>query len=278
LEWNAIEELRRLHTPPDVLLPVSKNKRADEVIVFPAASGVAAFRPTESLERLIKNQAGANPATCIAALDDLFRGLEPFYISGPGAAHPANSRELLSWEQAFPTLARSSNVKKVTDAAQRMWSDVQWDSDREFELTWTGLPPRRLPNPFLALGARLQELTGRVMLSRIHGDLNLTNIIVSLRGDRQVHRAFIIDITNCKSGRIQAIDFARIEVEIWRELLDEFYDDTENALSEFVTLRDFLDGRIQRPPTDLMNTQRSLLEIVDHLRSNAADYLKGKVT
>lgn len=147
---------------------------------------------------------------------------------------------------------------------------MDWSVVRSFNISRFAGISRQLPNPFVALANLSTEPAGRVMLSRIHGDLNLGNIVISLGVDMRPERAFVIDFTNCSRNRIQAVDFARLEVEIWRRVLPPFSDSVgeRELIQSFVSIRDYLDGREARLSTSAHFTE-GLALVVDGLREMA---------
>ncbi|GEM_PF-1657553 len=81
---------------------------------------------------------------------------------------------------------------------------------------------------------------GRTRVSRIHGDLNLGNLLIGLTPNHAPANAFIIDLANCRPAAPTAIDFARLETEFWHEILPTLL--TEGKMAEdLVTARGMLD-------------------------------------
>jgi uncharacterized protein associated with vWA-MoxR-VMAP ternary system len=141
----------------------------------------------------------------------------------------------------------------AVETARQHWPGVDWNGAATFRIPDAVNADRLAANPFSPLTRLLQEPTGRVMLSRIHGDLNLTNVILSLNEERSINRSFVIDLTNCKADRIQAVDFARLEAEIWRPVMSPMENES-SADVQFIAVRDVLDGRCEHLPPGLSPT------------------------
>ncbi len=273
-EWHAIDELRTLNTPPLAMLPIHGNVRSDEVIIYHDASAVAPGTRTCELDELLRDQIATNPPSCVRALDLMWQTLDLFYRSEPGAARPAAAGAMLRWERAFPKLR--DRLAVISEVAARHWP---WQ--RDWQASVLALPPawpldRPLPNPLARLAGKLGSLTGPIMLSRVHGDLNLHNVLISVDGAAQPVGALIIDLANSERDMPTALDLARLETEIWHEVFTANEGGEDALLSTFIVVRDCLEGRSETlRPTPLPHLATHYLRIVGAIRQHALGLLRG---
>jgi tetratricopeptide (TPR) repeat protein len=178
----------------------------------------------------------------------------------------------------YPNLATRGVRSDILANALTNWREKDWEKAPSFDIVgrdrqWS------LPNPFHSLLFDLHEHTGQVIRSRIHGDLNLTNVIVSLRSDRNIDETFVIDLANSQPNRVLAVDFARLEAEIWRNVFTWSQPEDPSSsqytlLEEFVGIREFLDGMVETLPTRLSKRAWGCAVLVDELRRIAKAHLK----
>jgi tetratricopeptide (TPR) repeat protein len=264
-EWRAVEQLRTLDSPPEILLPLPGNTPADGVMVFQAAEAVAGHLPCVTLLQYLTQQIASNPENCRTALTGTFEVLGGYYDLEPGARRLDQGQRLLRWRDVYGDQLRPTAISRARAAAARHWPGVDWDAAPAFSLAGCGgADGRELPNPFLRLPQLLGEATGKVMVSRIHGDLNLSNVIVSQRHDGSAERVLVFDLANCKPNRVQAVDFARLEAEIWRRIYAS--PANQGTEDEFLAPRDVLDGRRAEVPENLSAATHGCVLAVDHLR------------
>lgn len=278
-EWQHIEELQRLNHPPQAMLPIGGNQPGDGVILYRAAEGATAYGRCTDLVALLRRQLESAPAHCVEALDMTFDALALFYSGEPGAGRMVDRGQVLFWRQVFPRL--ESQQDKMRQVAQASWPDVAWTAD------WITLPggllaDRRLPNPLNALASRLDKMTGPILLSRVHGDLNLTNVLVVQDNAFAPDGVFIIDLANSESNRATATDLARFESEFWHEAYPASsatagrqYDEAA-LLRAFAAMRDGLEGRLEKVPGVLPELQRGCLSFVHRQRVRAAQTLRSQ--
>jgi tetratricopeptide (TPR) repeat protein len=267
-EWQAVEQLRTLDSPPEILLPLPGNVPADGVMVFQAAEAIAGTLRCVTLLQYLRQQIAGNPENCRTALTKTFEVLGAYYEIAPGAHRLVQGSRLLRWEGVYGDQLSDAAIRGAKATAARHWAGIDWESAPTFPAPGhLGTDRPTLPNPFPRLRPLLLEATGRVMLSRIHGDLNLTNVIVGQRQDTSIDRILVFDLANSQPDRVQAIDSSRLEAEIWRRVfVGPTTGDTENELR---AARDVLDGRLAEISTNFSATARGCVLLVDHLRELA---------
>lgn len=285
-EWEAIKELQCINTAPEVILPFGKNEPQDEVIIYKGADGATSSGNVIDMRKLLVRQLMHNPENCIGALEKTFMVLNLFYDAEPGSRFN-DEDQVLHWSDVFPNIEK--NLENIFKTVQKEWPKVNW-----LERTWdlpgnNGISGMNLPNPFfvdadsgkMEIQKRLDDLTRPVMLSRVHGDLNLTNILVNLDPQHCPGSIFIIDLSHCEKNKVTAADFARMESEFWHEPIvalknEDLEDRTPNQiLQTFASVRDCLDGRLEQLPVTASQLERHSLRFVCHLRENAVNSLRG---
>jgi ADP-ribose pyrophosphatase YjhB (NUDIX family) len=270
-EWSHIETLRRLDTPPSALLPLNNNSRQDGVIIYRAAGGHGRQARWIELKELLTQQHKVAPQNCIDALTLTFDALAPFYESEPGKAHISSRNVILHWHNVFPVFRNTKVIDELYAGARKVWPQVNWRSDRDFSPFPADISaqPITVPNPLLRLKDCLDQLTSRVMLSRIHGDLNLSNIVIGQSQLRVPESAYIIDLSHCESDKLTALDFARVEVSLFLDIFATNESDSSAFLSNIVHLRDYADGRELSLVPDL----EACMQLVKTIRARAIETL-----
>jgi 8-oxo-dGTP pyrophosphatase MutT (NUDIX family) len=264
-EWHHIKELRRLDIPPSALLPIDSNAPKDGVIIYRAVQGFGSQSHWLELKDFIKQQWMTAPSNCIDAIHLTFNSLAPFYESEPGQAHIASRNHVLRWEDLFPVLSNHKTKNTIQAVVAKLWPKVKWTSDLTFAPTLGGKSLRQIPNPVLALDQRLNQFTNRVMLSRIHGDLNLSNIIIGQSQLRTPESAYIIDLSHCESDKVTALDFARVEIALFLEIFAEADLSQQGLINLVLRLRDYTDGRAVLLDQDL----NAFMPLVAKIRNRA---------
>ena len=278
-EWAALRGLSTLAPSRFLVTPHDKNKSQDGVIIFPAVPALAQYKKCESLLHLCRIRVVNNPQDCVIALRKLLATLgAEFYKREPGAASFASEGRLSRWESVYPNLATRGVRSDILANASTNWREKDWEKAPTFDILGRD-GQHSLPNPFHSLLSDLQGHTGQVIRSRIHGDLNLTNVIVSLRSNREIDETFVIDLANSQPNRVLAMDFARLEAEIWRNVFTwsqtkERSPSQDTLLEEFVDIREFLDGMVEKLPTRLSKRARGCAMLVNELRQIGRSYLK----
>ncbi len=280
-EWRSLCELRRRNVSPQFLLPISGNKLSDGVILYNAAQAVTPQGVCWNLLHLLRTQMQSAPTNCVKALDLAIDALALFHRGEPGTVLPEDNGKVLRWADfvSFPRL----RLKRMFRTARKAWPSVDWASDTTFSLRGIGARTHRIPNPFAALNQRLHSPTGPIRLSRIHGDLNLTNLLFALSATHTPTQALIIDLANSEEARPTAIDFARLESEFWNEgFVGSLSSNDELAMNEslglFLQVRDLLDGRRRTAKGLPKGKTEGVLTFVNCLRRRASTVLSPSVT
>jgi hypothetical protein len=286
-EWKAINELRRLNLPPEAMLPIFDNRLEDGVVIYKDASFNSAAGRTEEIKKLLNNQLLENPQRCIESLRLALDGLSHFYSGEPGAARLTSENSVLHWRDAYQRLAQE--LPELLTWVEQSCPGRNWN-DKLLDLkAWNCPGSDKLPNPFWHASKKLDELTGRVMLSRVHGDLNLSNILVGLDGAWAPVNAFIIDLSHCEDQKITATDFATLECDFWQEVFVKAAREEGVPVSEvprlFLEIGEWLNlqviARLRRQSGPSRNMEGRIAgpaaQLVNYLRSHAAHALKGNV-
>lgn len=269
-EWERIEQLRNRKLP-GIILPLSNNRHGDGVIVAESAGTRAAqgfLRLKEFLRRNLKNP--GNLHLCCGSLDLAFQALEGFYKSEPGRHEESLKNRPLRWKDLFPDFDKL--LPKALSGAEQSWNEIDLSGAATFnvaDVTFDRCLPN-LPNPFLAFTEQWSKLTHRLWLSRTHGDMNLSNLLVCPYPSGRPHQVFVVDVDESKPDQAPAADFAFLEAQFWNKVFFNATEDPTKMLSEFIVMRDWTDGRCtlaDAPPT---------AKIVNYLRHLAYKRLATK--
>jgi hypothetical protein len=284
-EWKAIEKLRRLNTPPEAMLPIWGNQSIDGVIIYRDITGLTLNGNVIDFKDLLLRQLKTNPVNCETALKQTFDGLAHFYAGQPGAAYLDKDGLTMRWHDVFPQI--SHRLEEIEKTVIDDWRDINWNIQRlAFPNSDSSNSP---PNPFYRksrkeksnIEIRLNNLIGKVMRSRVHGDLNLTNILINLDSQHCPNNIFIIDLANSEENKVTATDFARMESEFWHETFvgllgkDSEENKTDQMLQSFVAIRDCLDGRLKRLHDSASDLERHCVRFVCLLRQHALSTLRS---
>lgn len=264
-EWQAIETLRNLVTPIEVMLPVHENNRSHNVTIYNNAAQYVLAGHLWTLKQLLREQLFHSRNNCKDALEGLLDPLCLFYTSEPGGIRLSPKAGGTTWHDAFPQI--SHNLPEI-----REYSDIDY---------LKSLNPS-LPNPYQSLENYLDDFCGRVLRSRIHGDLNLTNILVGLTGNYRPNKVFLIDLALSQDDAVTALDLARLECEFWHEVIASWEGNDRNNYTDnewirfFWKVRDCLDGRTRIGDVDpsIPSVMCNSLMWVNELRKQAMDVLK----
>lgn len=104
--------------------------------------------------------------------------LAQFYKSEPGAARPVNEDgEPQRWRHVPSVRERSA---KILAGASSGWDNVDWSNIATLESLYQATSCDALLNPLRAMDEHLDQPppSGAVLRSRVHGDLNLSNVLV----------------------------------------------------------------------------------------------------
>jgi hypothetical protein len=247
-EWRAVAALRRDPLLPDnILLPIDGSKAKDGCIIFDAAQGRSTFQNIATLQDLLINQLENNPDNCVASIEKVVQSLRAaFHKREPGMRTSAVGTGPQKWSAWFHGITDTANQTKIatrvtgaTDAARTL---EKLRTERKLPLEEHRELQQRLASPdemTKQAGATAYDLH----FSRVHGDMNMTNALLSLARDRTPDEDFIIDIPHSKPNQPTALDFARLEVDFFLTVLPALIKDEDELLDFSARLRDHLDGR-----------------------------------
>ena len=240
-EWQAINKLKKQHRPLNTIMPVDDNRESDNVIIMPNLSNESASGKLEDLTTMFLTRMHSNTEACLTALTFSLERVSDF--------HGQLSYGLLSgnWENNFSQL-----------------SENNWQGFQTKIIKKIGYKHSRIG----ILGdaqAWLAESAGNIHKSRIHGDLNLSNLLLGLDNNYKPEWACLIDYANYQDDQPTVLEYVTLEVQFWNEI----YPITKKGFSEnqFIELRQALDTgeKIDYPPE---------FTIVKAIR----DYAKQKLT
>lgn len=161
------------------------------------------------------------------------------YSSGQMLDNPDGAHDM--WGDSYAKLANKDTQDTIRSVLSSACPHVNWATDHPVPGSpMIGLPSE-LPNPFVFLKELLQRPVGRVWRSRVHGDLNLSNILV----DSSFKAINIIDVSSGHSPKVTAVDLAQLECDLWQDvyatLAGRACGDAA-ALRHFIAIRNALDG------------------------------------
>src|SRR5437899_4383565 len=232
-EWKAINDLRKKRfLPENVILPIAGNVKGEGVIVFPAAQGLGNLASIKTFKDLLVNQLADNPQNCLNALEKVLGSLsKAFHKSDPGGLGTSTTKGRHSWSRYFGVLSKRSTRKAIFLVLKKS------NHAKKTVKFWNGVHEERREDLWGHL-CNMDELQSRldgdvvdVYLSRIHGDLNLTNALLSLSQDQTVHHDFIIDVPHCRPKQVTALDFARLEIDFFLSVLHRLVKKRDDLLS-----------------------------------------------
>lgn len=279
-EWDAIEALRDASLPDDprFLLPFANNERKDRVIITPAAGHgryrqssdgsvvtLAAYRP---LSEVLKDRSEDSKDNCFIAVRKTLETASAFH--GP------------------PSL----RVAGKADNRPRFWRDVVGELDpkntaviRKDLPTSADIEPFRSGaadiDPFREIDDSLQELLNRPLdwheASYAHNDLNLENVIIGFDRGGCAEDAFLIDFAASENNLPIIVDFIKLEVDMWRNILEPISKLSSpcHVYARVTPILDFLCGRRDTLPHDmpesLIRFTQFLCDLHNHVVRDAKD-------
>jgi hypothetical protein len=268
-EWDILEEFQTRNVSSQVVLPYKDNNRQDGVIIYRDVRGAIVRGQCCTLEEYLQRQVPSAVDHCEASVDLVFKEMGLDYGTG-NQTSVARDGTNLSWKSMFPKMGEEGYTDDVLlPVAEKVWPEINWKGT-QFQCAEIDGKVRRLPNPFQQLEAILAEQTGRIKVSRIHGDLNLTNILVSENHGGAPEKTFILDLARSAAEKATAMDFAQMEREFWKDvylkLAGAFGFEESCALKNFIKVRDSLDGRIPYSADELPLWTRRARRFVHRLR------------
>ena len=272
-EMRRIGELRFLQLPPQIALPINElSFPQDGVILYRTLDG------TVKLESFLQQQSRSNIGNCLFVLTRLHDSLD--YLHQHTQEHTSRKppNESLRWHHFFPKFLDHDYRETLRKRARGAWVGVAWPSDAKSVALQKVSPGRRFPNPFAACDkwpSDLEKIDKPPRVSRVHGDLNLSNILVVPSPGRHPIDIFLIDLADAEPDQLTAKDYAVLEAEFWREVFSKTLEGEGNpnlAVSQFLWIRDFLEGRCgDRVDADVFT--RNSRDFVQKLRELARERL-----
>ena len=247
-EWDILQELQNeFNTPRMAVFPIRDNQLDDKVIIYLDATWDCPSGKIFCLGELLEKQLISNPTNCLNALELTWKTLDEFYRDEPGSTGSARNGLMLKWESIFPDIGHQQ--KTLREIAKKHWAEIEWNNP------YIELPEslsenhQVLPNPLHNIQEKLSQDMGIVMLSRIHGDLNMSNVLVGLETDYSAFCVFIIDLANSQKETPTAMDFSRLESEFWHEVYAKKVKNENKLLRGYISVRDYLEGRTENLPS-----------------------------
>jgi len=241
-ENDAANFVRRVRPLPQILMPIYSDQYDPEtgtpgIILYDAVQDFTHTREIAELGNYLSVQLPTNTDNCLNALNYVQDILTNLHSGTPGCRTDVdeNARPL-EWERSFPFSKKAR--EGLQSAAKFALPGVDWSRDPERS---TELGGRWLPNPLNEFPAMLKKSTGVVKLSMIHGDLNVSNVLMTLGTRQQPRESYLIDISHAAGHEISARDFARIEVDLWANIFPLFTRDNNLQLVQ-AQISDILNG------------------------------------
>jgi nicotinamide mononucleotide adenylyltransferase len=233
--WKEINS-RNTSIPKQILQPKNRFIEKDEVIIYEAAQEFSRTGRIWDIATLIKNQMQTNQQNCIDAIYKTSKILDVLYKN-------SNIKNSISnWSTIYPKL--EEKMPALLAILRDKIKDTNWVYDNKIMIF-----DNEYYNPFVNAERRLENSVGRVSKTRIHGDLNLSNILISLDSKNAPDDIFIIDMAESKEYMPIFIDYARMEVEIWNEIFSYYIEQNnysiEKACDLYAKMREMLDGIVE---------------------------------
>jgi len=255
-EWEAVKTLNCQPLPPEIYSIFPINKPEDPFILYRAAGGMTPSGQCINYADYLILQIKTAPNNCFEVLEQTKGLLWSLYNANSGRLERAPVKWADFWNEAFVNDRRQKIEEIITDTSGRLL------------LECGSLLP--FSNPMTNLNNYLSHPTGTIWLSQIHGDLNLTNILVLPKQDGSVERVVIIDFACTKGDRPTAIDFVKVEAEFFQEVFPEFFREEATCMTSFIKIRDYLDGRETKKDFD--EIEQNIIKWVARLRKYATEY------
>lgn len=268
-EWKQIDRLRQLDLPPAFILPLPSSQRGDGVILSLTATNEGSSRPCATFLEYLTRCLPHNPVVCGDFLALALHELSALHRHETGQFYTP-SHESRRWRHFEMVQQVRSNwvdteirqgdelVKQIGIVTKALsmegWSAADGLPEEVPALRTSGTI---LSNPLrrrIGTDSKediIEDIVGRLHLSRIHNDLNLTNLLVEEGRDCSPVGASIIDLARSRPEQPTAFDFARLEVEIclWlfgKEALEGSTDADKERF--FLDCLDRIDGRTKKLP------------------------------
>jgi hypothetical protein len=243
-EWDAIKKLKISgETLTEIQLPLHKNDKRHGILVTPAFHTKTYAGHILQFKDLLINQLTTNPENIEKALSFLNKFLKKLYSKASLADEPVN------WITSNNRLNDLSIIQKILDK----W-EIKCNCNNDFWIEEKKLSsPIRFFNPTYQLDSQLSKQRERLLRGRTHGDLQTTNLLVSMSTDHVPEELAIIDIERMDSQAPIVDDLVSLEADFWRTVYPEIArkqfkveDYLKPAIEAMVIAIDTLDGRKPR--------------------------------
>ena len=250
-ELDVLETLEGMDCPQPCLRQYGDPAiyKKENLILYRGMRGGVGSRKVTTLDHLIRDRINGDPGDCIGVIQSVYASLAVWYGDEPGR-HDDRDREghLLTWSSFFPELINAQNRDNIRQICHGL-KDI---------------------NQILAC---CEDETEKIRLSRIHGDLNLTNILVGLN-QHAPPQPGIIDLADCRSFAPTVLDFVKMETELWLETLPCIIRPESGLINEVDQIRLLLVEQRTVPtswPPVLLNLYKLTAEIRKQARTLQID-------
>jgi hypothetical protein len=264
-EWAAINELRNefRQFQRGLLLPIDGNNEADSVILFLLAGQDRPGMECVSLLKVFQKQLAEGVGNCRTALEQTVEVLHSFH-----------------WNAKW--------TDSAADMPQQTWRDIfkldasviqaSLETLRQTGIIETGFRIRGqlLADPSTQMVALGESFPGWCKRGRIHGDLNLTNILCLLDEARKCWATYIIDFSHSRPEMPVALDYAKVEVELWQNVLHALDSEGDLALLT-VNILGYLERRIPLFPKETSPSVINFLAVLSAWRNTSFKVLGAGV-
>jgi hypothetical protein len=266
-EWATISELRAEYRQYQhgLLLPIDGNVQTDGVILFLLAGQDHPGMECTALLKVVQKQLTDALPNCRATLEQTVGCLHHFHWNATWRGSAADSLPR-TWRDVFNV--DPLNLQKSLDALRN--TGVVEDT----KLGTMRIRGRTLIDPTIIANKFEDKLLGWCKRGRIHGDLNLTNILCLLDDARKCWAAYIIDFSHSKAEMPIALDYAKVEVELWQHLLYDL--DAEGDLPILtLNILSYLEGRMPLFPRETNVGVMNFLEVLCWWRTKTFEILSS---
>jgi Ternary complex associated domain 9 len=196
----------------------------------------------------LQKQFPSNPANCLNVLHRLHDSLYYLHQHTTTDLSGRVPKGSLRWNHFFPQFIKPEYWEGLHKVARGAWKGFAWPLDEEKVASNKTLNNREFANPFAVL-TKPPSFLGNVekmpAVSRVHGDLNLSNILVVPSHGLHPIDIILIDLADAEPDQLTAKDYAVLEAEFWREIFSKHLEkaDEDHAATQFLLIRDYLEGR-----------------------------------
>jgi HEAT repeat protein len=265
-EWDAIDFMRKVGTPREIILPLMGNVRKDGVIVYDSF-GTYAKEVVALDEFVIKNRNAEHQKIAFRKLHTFLRQLYRSIEQDQVAA---------TWGGRYPKI--NQIIRSFVSRAPNIYEQKCLTTHYNANITF--------PNPIFEVGKILDRKVGIITKSNVHGDLQLTNILLALAELGEPDQIGVIDIEKLENGQAIADDLAGLEADFVRSIFLKLFRelDSESSAREVAPqiLLSILDQLAGRPPGQSLpiEAQETWLanvsgDFILNVRKYAESFLQG---